>query len=526
MINQPVSLVTGGNSGVGLMTALGLARRGYHVFIACRSAAKAAKAIAYIRQQSGNQNVEFLPLDLASLASVRRCVQEFEQRSLPLHVLINNAGIFHKRGTTQEGFERIWGTNYLGHFLLTQLLLDKLQQSEPSRIVMVASDLALRPQGIPWHLLVEKTPLNFLELYAVSKFCLLLFTLELARELKPTQVTVNAVHPGFVRSNITLGHQLSRLLGLGLSPEEGAYSSLFCATSPEMLGRSGQFLDSKAQPFSLPDVAQDRQLAQTLMQKSLLWTGCNSALPTAINPQKYQHILGIHNLDLTAAEITKITQEIFTKVLPKSPQNLTNPLKLLRQGRVGSASLAAIQLWKREFYMERHLDSDAVWRLCQDKKLLEVLRNHLGEDIILWRSELWANYPGQKLIPLWHQDSYPKLIAQNSKTVHVYIALTEVTALNGFEFLDINSDRDSVKIQATDPFSGSPFFEVPTELADQAIPVVLKPGQFIIFSDQLIHRSVRNLSGKVRLSLTLRIARADAKITPGYSPKSSKPVAL
>ena len=524
MIDRPVSLVTGGNSGVGLMTALGLARKGYHVFIACRSATKAANAIAYIRQRSNNQNVEFLPLDLASLASVRRCVQEFEKRDLPLHVLINNAGIFHHRGTTQEGFERIWGTNYLGHFLLTQLLLNKLQQSAPSRIVMVASDLALRPQGIPWHLLTQKTPLNFLELYAVSKFCLLLFTLELARTLKPTQVTVNAVHPGFVRSNITLGHQLSRLLRLGLSPEEGAYSSLFCATSPEMLGISGQFLDSKAQPFVLPDVAQDRQLAQSLMQKSLIWTQFDRALPTTINPQKYQHILGVHHLDLTAAEIASITQEIFTKVLPKSPKNLTNPLKLLFRGRVGSAVLALIQQWKREFYMERHLDSDAVWRLCQDQKLLEVLRNNLGEDIVLWRSELWANYPGQKLIPLWHQDSYPQLIAPNSKTVHVYIALTDVTELNGFEFLDINSDR--VKIQATDPFSGSPFFDVPPELAAQAIPVVLKPGQFILFSDQLIHRSVRNLSGKVRLSLTLRIARADVEITPGYSPKSSKPIAL
>lgn len=526
MINRPVSLVTGGNSGVGLMTALGLARRGYHVFIACRSATKAANAIAYIRQQSGNKNVEFLPLDLASLASVRRCVQIFEQRHLPLHILINNAGIFHKRGTTQEGFERIWGTNYLGHFLLTQLLLKKLQQSEPSRIVMVASDLALRPQGIPWHLLVEKTPLNFLELYAVSKFCLLLFTLELARKLQPTQVTVNAVHPGFVRSNITFGHQLSRLLGLGLSPEEGAYSSLFCATSPEMLGKSGKFLDSKARPFSLPSLAKDRQLAQNLIQKSLIWTECDCAHQNPINYQKYNPILGVHHLDLNAVEIASITQEILTKVLPKSPHNLTNPLKLLLKGRVGSAVLALIQLWKREFYMERHLDSDVVWRLCQDKKLLAVLRNYLGPDIILWRSELWANYPGQKLIPLWHQDSYPQLIAQNSKTVHVYIALTEVTELNGFEFLDINSDRESVKIQATDPFSGSPFFHVPTELADKAIPVVLKPGQFLLFTDQLIHRSVRNLSGKVRLSLTLRIARADVKITPGYSPKSSQPVAL
>ncbi len=148
-------MVTGGNSGVGLMTALGLAKAGYHVFIACRSASKAAKAVDYIRQKSGNENVEFLPLNLASLDSVRQCVKLFEAREIPLHLLVNNGGIFNQTGTTQEGFELIWGTNYLGHFLLTYLLLEKLKQSD-SRIIMVASDLALRPKAIKWNLISQK----------------------------------------------------------------------------------------------------------------------------------------------------------------------------------------------------------------------------------------------------------------------------------------------------------------------------------------------------------------------------------
>ena len=164
--NSPnkVCIVTGGNSGVGLMTAVGLAKTGYRVFIACRSATLATKAVNFIRRSSGNENVEYLPLNLASLDSVRQFVKLFKDREIPLHLLVNNAGIFNKRGVTREGFELIWGTNYLGHFLLTYLLLEKLKQSDSSRIVMVASDLALRPQAIKWNLLVKKTPINFLEL--------------------------------------------------------------------------------------------------------------------------------------------------------------------------------------------------------------------------------------------------------------------------------------------------------------------------------------------------------------------------
>ncbi|NJL91248.1 MAG: SDR family NAD(P)-dependent oxidoreductase, partial [Coleofasciculaceae cyanobacterium SM2_1_6] len=154
-----VCIVTGGNSGVGLSTALGLAKLGYHVFIACRNQQKAMAAIEYLHQATGNPNIEYLPLNLTSLESVRQCVQIFNSRNLPLHILVNNAGIFHHRGTTQEGFELIWGTNYLGHFLLTYLLLEKLQASTPSRIVMVSSDLALKPTAINWDLFTKTTRL-------------------------------------------------------------------------------------------------------------------------------------------------------------------------------------------------------------------------------------------------------------------------------------------------------------------------------------------------------------------------------
>ncbi|WP_313656601.1 SDR family NAD(P)-dependent oxidoreductase, partial [Planktothrix agardhii] len=118
-MNPQICLVTGGTSGIGLMTAVELVKQGNHVFIACRSEQKAQQAINYIIAQTNQGKVEFLPLDLASLDSIRACVNLFLERQLPLNILINNAGIFNQSGTTQEGFELIWGTNYLGHFLLT-----------------------------------------------------------------------------------------------------------------------------------------------------------------------------------------------------------------------------------------------------------------------------------------------------------------------------------------------------------------------------------------------------------------------
>ncbi len=523
-----VCLVTGGNSGVGLMTAIGLAKLGNHVFIACRSANKAAKAINYIRQTTGNQNVTFLPLDLASLDSVRRCVKLFNDYNLPLHILINNAGIFNSRGTTKEGFELIWGTNYLGHFLLTFLLLKKLQNSAPSRIIMLASDLALSPSSIEWNLLVKKTPLNFLKLYAVSKLSLLLLTRELSQQLNDFQVTVNAIHPGFVQSNITIWHRLSKYLGLGISSEDGAYSTLVCATSPDYQNISGKFLDSHAQEILLPEIAQNQELSKELWQRSLLWAGCNQQQNTEkINYDGTDEIWGPNSLALSSNEIADITQYIFDNILLKLPTKilLKQVIKSFIKFDVGSLFIILIQVFTKRFYMERHLDSPVIWQLCQDKNLLERLNAHLGDKLVLWRSELWVNYPAQQLIPFWHRDSYSKLLKGDGKTINVYIALTEVNQDNGFEYIP-NIYLENCEIKGTDPFSGNQFFEITDEVEKKAIPVVLHPGEFVIFTDKLLHRSVRNNSGKARLSLTLRLTQPGVKILPGYTSNCQKPVIL
>jgi NAD(P)-dependent dehydrogenase (short-subunit alcohol dehydrogenase family) len=419
--NRKVCIVTGGNSGIGLMTAVGLAKMGAHVFIACRCAAKAEGAVRYIRSSTGNLDVEFLPLDLSSLESVRTFVQLFREKQLPLDVLVNNAGVFSTRGTTKEGFELIWGTNYLGHFLLTNLLMENLKSSAPSRIIMVSSDLALRPTTIKWEVLLKKTPLNFIELYAVSKLCLLLLTIELARQLGNAKVTVNAVHPGFVQSNITFGHRLSKYLGLGRSSQDGAATLLECATSADFEGVSGKFFDHQGKEIRLPNLAKDAELAKQLWERSQLWTGWDRPQHTAsIEHDVAAGIWGPYSLALNNTEIAAITQIIFEDVLPKAPGELWlfQVWRLAVKFQFGSLFLLLVQYWKKEFHMERHLDSDAVYSLCQDNNLIQKLQEHLGEELVLWRSEIWVNYPSQQLIPFWHRDSYPKLLQGAGKTIN------------------------------------------------------------------------------------------------------------
>ncbi|NJL91684.1 MAG: hypothetical protein HC916_19330, partial [Coleofasciculaceae cyanobacterium SM2_1_6] len=424
-------------------------------------------------------------------------------------------------------------------------ILEKLQTSTPSRIVMVSSDLALKPTAINWDLFTKTTRLNFLEAYNQSKFCLLILTNYLAQYLQQAksinqdnqvqatqiqanqanqanQVTVNAVHPGFVRSNITIGHRLSRYLGLGISPEQGAYSSLLCATSPSFASVTGKFIDPKGKEIILPDFIKNQDLGQELWERSLAWTGGNQSLESIEKQQIIYDgtdgIWGPYNLKFTPEAMAEISHHVFQKVLPYPPQKtlLLQALKSLIRLQFGSIMLLIIQCYKRQFYMERHLDSEAIWKICTDAGLLQAAKDYLGDDLQLWRSELWVNYPSGQLIPFWHRDIYPHLLQGSGKTINIYIALTEVRATNGFEYIPIDQ-VDNCQIKITDPFSGNHFFQVPQTIEKTAIPVVLQAGEFVLFNDQLVHRSVYNHSGKVRLSLTLRVATSMMKFLPGYT---------
>jgi ectoine hydroxylase-related dioxygenase (phytanoyl-CoA dioxygenase family) len=170
--------------------------------------------------------------------------------------------------------------------------------------------------------------------------------------------------------------------------------------------------------------------------------------------------------------------------------------------------------------MERHLDSEVIQRICRDPELLRHLRQRLGDDLTLWRSEIWVNYPAQQLIPFWHRDVYPKLLSGSGKSIHAYIALTDVTADNGFEYVpiaELNDTNHTVKL--SDPFSGNNLFEIDAALEKKAIAIALQAGEFVLFTDQLIHRSIRNTSGRVRLSMVLRITQNSLRAS-GYTSAS------
>jgi NAD(P)-dependent dehydrogenase (short-subunit alcohol dehydrogenase family) len=267
-------LITGANTGIGYATAADLANRGGRVYLACRSEQKGEAAAAAIVAATGNEAVTFLPLDLGDLASVRACAARFLARGEPLHVLINNGGVAGARGITADGFELAFGVNHLGHFALTAALLDCLAASAPARVVSVSSDAHYQAKGIDFEAVRRRTAsMTGLPEYAVSKLSNVLFTQELARRLDGRGVTTYALHPGVVASDIwrRVPWPVRPLLKLRMiTPEQGARTSLYCATSPELAQVSGRFYDKCAErPAS--EVATP-ELAGLLWERSEAWT--------------------------------------------------------------------------------------------------------------------------------------------------------------------------------------------------------------------------------------------------------------
>jgi len=275
-------LVTGGNTGIGRATAEALAGRGARVWIASRSRAKGEEAVAAIKASTGNDSVGFLPLDLADLESVRSCAKAFLARGEPLHVLVNNAGVAGRRGLTKQGFELMFGVNHLGHFALTNALLGCLTDSAadgatggaPSRVVTVASDAHYSAHGIDFDALRRPARgITGLREYAVSKLCNVLFSAELARRTAGTGVTTYALHPGVVASDIwrrvpwPVRPVITRRM---LSVTEGAATSLYCATSPEVAQDSGLFYDKCAQRAA--SAVATGELGRELWDRSEAWT--------------------------------------------------------------------------------------------------------------------------------------------------------------------------------------------------------------------------------------------------------------
>jgi NAD(P)-dependent dehydrogenase (short-subunit alcohol dehydrogenase family) len=270
-----VCIVTGANSGIGKATSLGLAKMGATVVMVCRERTKGEEAQNEIKTKSGNDAIDLLLADLSSQDSIRQLVENFQQHYTQLHVLVNNAGgVNLSRRVTVDGFEMTFAVNYLAPFLLTNLLLDKLKASAPARIVNVSSESHESAYTKMDDLQLEKK-YRLMRAYGQSKLALVLFTYELARRLQGTGVTANCLHPGFVATNIgqsgvgRVGRSIVKLIfsSLGISPEEGAKTSIYLASSPDIEGVTGKYF-VKSIPVRSAPISYDESLQRQLWEES------------------------------------------------------------------------------------------------------------------------------------------------------------------------------------------------------------------------------------------------------------------
>ncbi len=286
-----VALITGGNSGIGFATARKLALKGFHVIMAARNQQTAAQAIARIKAEQPSATLESIPLDLASFASVRQCAATFKAKGYPLHVLINNAGgsVKGKQPSfTQDGFEMTFGTNHLGHFLLTNLLLDDVQRSAPARVITVSSQRHIpgfaggKGAQFDWDNLKGEKFYDTSLFYCNSKLANMWFTYELQRRLDGSGVTSNAVCPGFVPEAIgdRRTSPFDRLLYRHLLPrmpfarslDQASSSYLAAATDPRWERVGGKFIvDGNERPSS--EASYDETQARKLWELSEAWCG-------------------------------------------------------------------------------------------------------------------------------------------------------------------------------------------------------------------------------------------------------------
>jgi NAD(P)-dependent dehydrogenase (short-subunit alcohol dehydrogenase family) len=270
-MNKPICLITGATDGIGKVTATALARKGYAVVLAARNEAKAATVAREIVASTGNRDVDYLTADLRSLAQLHRLTETFTLRYPRLDVLINNAGIIMpQRVLTEDGYETTFQVNYLAQFYLSQLLLSELEKSPQGRVINLSSSVYRAGKFDPDNLQGEHR-FSTIGAYAASKLCVLLFTVELAHRLEPIRVTVNAVHPGIVRTPMMRGapgvfRAISyAALPFSRSPGQGAATSVFLAGSPDAAQISGQY-------FANGKSKNAKTAYNTQENRDLLWT--------------------------------------------------------------------------------------------------------------------------------------------------------------------------------------------------------------------------------------------------------------
>jgi NAD(P)-dependent dehydrogenase (short-subunit alcohol dehydrogenase family) len=273
-----ICMITGATSGIGYVTAREIARQGATLVIVGRNEQKCVETVNTIKQQTGNEAVEWMLADLSVQQDIHRLADLFTSRYSRLDVLVNNAGaLFMQRQESADGIEMTFALNHLNYMLLTNLLLDTIKASAPARIVNVSSD-AHRAATMNFDDPQLQQGYSGWKAYNQSKLANLLFTYELARQLEGTGVTVNALHPGFVASGFGMNNgwvaQLLRPLVklVAKTSEQGARTSIYLATSPDVAGTSGKYF-SEQQEVNSSQASYDADAQQRLWELSAEMTG-------------------------------------------------------------------------------------------------------------------------------------------------------------------------------------------------------------------------------------------------------------
>jgi NAD(P)-dependent dehydrogenase (short-subunit alcohol dehydrogenase family) len=271
-------LITGATNGIGQVTAVELAKMGAELFLTYRDKARADETVSEIRSRTGNENVHLLEVDLGSQQQIRRAAAEFLATGKPLHVLVNNAGLGNtSRMVTEDGIEMVFAVNHLAYFLLTMLLLERIKQSAPARIVNVASE-AHRFGTINFDDLGGERRYRTFGAYGQSKLANILFTYELARRLGGTGVTVNCLHPGGIASGLwTNNGPVARfVMNVGRlflkTPEQGAQTTIYLVSSPRVEGVTGKYFSNCKEKTSNKE-SYDLGVARRLWDVSAQMTG-------------------------------------------------------------------------------------------------------------------------------------------------------------------------------------------------------------------------------------------------------------
>jgi NAD(P)-dependent dehydrogenase (short-subunit alcohol dehydrogenase family) len=267
---KKIAIVTGANSGMGLATTIELAKQGFHVVMMCRNEEKGLVALKDAISQSQSSSIELIQGDLGSFESISNFASAFQSKFDHLDVLINNAGVVTiKREFTSEGHEAQLGVNHLGHFYLTQLLMNELQRATQGRIIVVSSG-AHKWGKIDIQDMEMSRSYNVAKGYGRSKLANLLFMHELTTRLQETNVTINAVHPGAVSTNLGIDRKtefgrfvVNLLKPFFLTPSQGAQTAIYLATSTEVASISGKYY-YQMKEANMSKLAQNSHLAEGL----------------------------------------------------------------------------------------------------------------------------------------------------------------------------------------------------------------------------------------------------------------------